>query len=192
MPLPNIQSLGPQKHFATAGGICAILLWSLTIAFTRSISEQLGPVAGATGVYTVSAILGIFSIILSSEKRQRINQLPQAYLIGCGLLFVGYMLFLFLAIGLADTHNQVLEVGLINYLWPAFTLLFSLLILGNRANWLLIPGTFLALFGIFLVLTSGTSVTWNSFASNLARNPAAYLLGLGAAVSWGLYSPVGR
>jgi drug/metabolite transporter (DMT)-like permease len=190
--LPNVQNRIRQQHLATAGGICAILLWSLTIAFTRSISEQLGPVSGATCVYTVGAIFGIVSILRSSEQRQRIAQLSHAYLLGCGSLFVCYMLLLFLAVGVADNRNRVLEVGLINYLWPALTLVLSVPILGNRARWLLFPGTVLALSGVFLVLTSGTSVDWHSFADNLAKNPAAYLLGLAAALSWALYSTLTR
>lgn len=190
--MPNVQNRIRQQHLATAGGICAILLWSLTIAFTRSISEQLGPISGATCVYTVGAIFGIVSILRSSEQRQRIAQLSHAYLLGCGSLFVCYMLLLFLAVGVADNRNRVLEVGLINYLWPALTLVLSVPILGNRARWLLFPGTVLALSGVFLVLTSGTSVDWHSFADNLAKNPAAYLLGLAAALSWALYSTLTR
>ena len=190
--MPSVHNRIHQQHLATAGGICAILLWSLTIAFTRSISEQLGPINGATCVYTVAAIFGIASILRTSELRQRITHLSHAYMLGCGFLFVCYMLLLFLAVGLADNHNQVLEVGLINYLWPALMLVLSVPILGNRANWLLFPGTALALFGVFIVLTSGASVDWHSFTNNLARNPAAYLLGLAAALSWALYSALTR
>ena len=184
----NVQDRIRRQHLATAGGICAILLWSLTIAFTRSISEQLSPLSGAACVYTVGAILGIASMLRSSEQRQRISRLPHAYLLGCGFLFVSYMLLLVLAVGLAENRNQVLEVGLINYLWPALTLLLSVPILGHRAKWLLFPGTVLALSGVFLVLTSGRSVDWHSFANNLERNPAPYLLELAAALSWALYS----
>ena len=186
--MPNMYNRSRQQHLATAGGICAILLWSLTIAFTRSISEKLGPISGATCVYAVGAIFGIISILRSREQRQRIAQLSHAYLLGCGFLFVCYMLLLFLAVGVADNREQVLEVGLINYLWPALMLVLSVPILGNRAKWLLFPGTILALSGVFLVLTSGASVDWHSFANNLASNPGAYLLGLTAAITWALYS----
>jgi drug/metabolite transporter (DMT)-like permease len=50
----------------------------------------------------------------------------------------------------------------------------------------------LALFGVVLVLTQGAAVSWNSFATNILRNPLAYGLGLVAAVSWGLYSNLAR
>jgi drug/metabolite transporter (DMT)-like permease len=70
--------------------------------------------------------------------------------------------------------------------------LFSAVLLGRRPNWLLLPGTLLAVSGVFLVLTQGTRVSWQSFHHNLASNPVAYSLGLAAAVSWALYSTLTR
>jgi drug/metabolite transporter (DMT)-like permease len=183
-------ALGP--HLATAGGFAAVLLWSLTVAFARSLSEQLGAVTAGVAVYSVSGVIALAFLLRSRERRGRIRQLPNKYLIGCGTLFVGYMLLLFLAVGLAQHRPQVLEVALLNYLWPALTLLFSLVLLGRKARLILLPGTFLALLGVFLVLTHGTGVSWQSFLQNLSINPVAYLLGLGAAVSWALYSALTR
>ncbi len=57
---------------------------------------------------------------------------------------------------------------------------------------LLVPGTVLALSGVFLVMTQGTHVSWQSFASLVQSNPAAYSMALGAAVSWALYSNLAR
>ena len=56
----------------------------------------------------------------------------------------------------------------------------------------LLPATLLALLGVFLVLTPGASVSWRSFLANLSSNPAAYALGLVAAVTWALYSNLTR
>ena len=81
---------------------------------------------------------------------------------GCGSLFVLYMLALYLALGLAAGRRQVLEIGLMNYLWPAFTLLLAPVVLKKKAGLILIPGTLLALAGVFLVLTSGHSVSFTS------------------------------
>lgn len=119
-------------------------------------------------------------------------RLPARYLIGCGSLFVGYMLMLFLAVGWADSHQQVLEAGLLNYLWPTLTLVLSLALLGKKAGWGLLPGTLLALGGLFLVLTHTTAVSWNSLVRNLASNPPVYSLAIAAAVSWAAYSNLTR
>jgi drug/metabolite transporter (DMT)-like permease len=93
---------------------------------------------------------------------------------------------------MAKDREQVLEVGLINYLWPASTILLSLPLLNKRANLWLIPGTALALVGVFLVMTQGARVSWPSFAGQVQANPAAYALALCAAVTWALYSNLAR
>lgn len=98
------------------------------------------------------------------------------------------MCLLFLAVGLARDRQQVLEVGMLNYLWPALTILLSLPLLGKRAGWLLIPGTVLALSGVVMVLAGDSGLSFGSFAGNLAANPAAYGLGAAAGVSWAFYS----
>jgi len=170
----------------------AIILWSTTVALARSTSEQLGPLTAAAAVYSVSGSIALLRLASSNQRRQQIHQIPLKYLIGCGIPFLSYMIALFLAIGLAMNHQQVLEVGLLNYLWPTLTILLSLLILKRRANLWLIPGTLLALAGIFLVLTQGTYVSWQSILGNLSANPAAYSLGLVAAVSWAVYSNLTR
>jgi len=172
----------------TISGFVAIALWSTTVALARSISEQLGPMTAAAGVYSVSGSIALIRLLCSREKRQQISQVPRKYLIGCGIPFLSYMIALFLAIGLATSHQQVLEVGLLNYLWPTLTILLSLVILKGKANLWLIPGTLLALAGIFLVLTQGAHVSLRSILRNLSANPVAYALGLVAAVSWAGYS----
>ena len=181
-----------RSHFATAGGLAAILLWSTTVAVARSLSEQVGPVAGAAGVYSVSGVIALASLFRNGDRRRQILRLPTRYLVGCGSLFVGYMLLLYLAIGLAESSQGVLQVGLLNYLWPTLTLLFSLVLLGNRGNWVLVPGTLLTLAGVFLVLTQGAHDSFRLLSGNLWSNSAAYTLALAAAVSWAMYSNLTR
>jgi len=177
---------------ATISGFAAILLWSLTVAVARSLSEKLGPVTAAASVYSVSACLSGLVLIWSGQRRRQVSKLPPSYLIGCGLLFIAYMLLIFLAVGLAHTRQQVLEVGLLNYLWPSLTILLTVMLLGKTPRLLLLPGTILALAGMFLVLTQGNHISWHSFSSNLAGNPIAYSFGFTAAISWALYSVLTR
>jgi drug/metabolite transporter (DMT)-like permease len=184
----RVEKTGRMRTFATAGGFGAILLWSTTIAVARSLSEQLGPVTAAAAVYSVAGTLSLARLAGSGTKRRQIRHLPSNYLIGCGALFVAYMLFLYLSIGLAADRQQVLEIGLLNYLWPALTLLLSVAILRKTATLLLFPGTVLAILGVILVLTQGADVSWRSFVHHVETNPAAYSLGLAAAAAWALYS----
>ena len=176
----------------TVGGFVAIVLWSTTVAFARSLSEKLGPMTAAAAVYCVSGTIAMIRLLLACGNGQRIRELPLRYVAGCGVLFVSYMLLFFLAVGLAEGRQQVLEVGLLNYLWPPLTILLSVVFLKKRASLLLFPATLLALSGVAFVLMQGIHAPWQSFCRNLARNPIAYSLGLGAAVSWALYSVLAR
>jgi drug/metabolite transporter (DMT)-like permease len=173
-------------------GLLAILLWSSTVALGRRISEQLGPLTAGAAVYLTATVF-LAALNWARERSfRKLGQLPRRYVLGCGALFVIYTLALFLALGRAADRSQTMEVGLLNYLWPALTILFSLWLLGNHASLGLIPGTLLALSGVVLVLTQGSAFSWHSFVANILRNPVAYGLGVVAAVSWGLYSNLAR
>jgi drug/metabolite transporter (DMT)-like permease len=95
-------------------------------------------------------------------------------------------------VGLAKDREQLLEIALVNYLWPALTAVFSLPLLQKRASLWLGPGTVLALTGVFLVMVQDTHVSWMSWREHLQSNPEAYALALAAAVSWALYSNLAR
>jgi drug/metabolite transporter (DMT)-like permease len=176
----------------TAGGFVAIVLWSTTVALARSLSEQLGPLTAAASVYSIGGAIGLIHLLRVGGGGRRMRELSARYVAGCGTLFASYTLLLFLAVGLAEGRRQVLEVGLLNYLWPSLTILLSVVVLKKRAGLLLFPATLLALSGVVLVLTPGAHVSWQSFLRNVARNPVAYSLGLGAAVSWASYSVLAR
>jgi drug/metabolite transporter (DMT)-like permease len=186
----NPQKFGLNRN--TLLGLSAILLWSSTVALARSISESLGPLTAGSAVYLTSGLFLTGYAFLKERSFKSLRTLPRKYVYGCGALFLLYTTSLFLALGLAANRSQTLEVGLLNYLWPAFTILFSLPILGNKASAWLIPGTLLALFGVFLVLTHETTVSWSSLSTNLLTNPIAYGFGFVAAISWGLYSNLAR
>jgi drug/metabolite transporter (DMT)-like permease len=173
-------------------GLLAVLLWSSTVALARSISEQVGPLTAGASVYVTGGLVLAVSLSFEKGSFSKLCNLPHTYLFGCGALFLAYTAALFLALGLATGREQAIEVGLVNYLWPALTILLSLVILSKQAHFGLIPGTLLALVGVVLVLTQGSSVSWQSLSANLAGNPVAYALGLVAAISWALYSNLTR
>ena len=102
------------------------------------------------------------------------------------------MLVLYLAVGMAKSRQQVLEVGLMNYLWPVLTIVFSLFLLNKKAGPLFFPGALIAIVGITFVIGQEISVSWTSFAGNFAGNPLAYSFGMLAAIFWALYSNLTR
>ncbi|HPO11946.1 MAG TPA: aromatic amino acid DMT transporter YddG [Candidatus Hydrogenedentes bacterium] len=168
----------------TAAGILAILFWGTNIAFSRSVMEQLGTfTAGALSML----IAGVASMVYLASQRgafRKTIQLPKRYLFICGGIFVAEMMVIVAAIGFASDHQQLIEVTIINYLWPSLTLAFAMPILGRRGSMpLLALGVILAFGGIVLALSGGT-VSFRSFWTH----PAPHLLALAAAILWALYS----
>jgi drug/metabolite transporter (DMT)-like permease len=182
-----------SKNLPTVLGILAVLFWSTTIAVARDIIESLGPLTASGALYLAGGALSCLPLLIRPQRIQRILRLPRAYLFGCGGLLVSYILCFFLSLGLAADRAQVVEVGLINYLWPALTLLLAGPILGDRARIGLVPGVLIAFAGIGLVAVAQNEVlSWAGFLTGLTSNAAPYLLALAGAVAWALYSNLSR
>ena len=187
MPANNLHS--PTRR-STLLGVVAILFWSTTIAFSRSLTEQLGTLTAGALIYLLAGVIGLAVGAFQGHGLRTYRAMPKLYLLGCGGLFAAYIVLLYISVGTAATRTQVLAVGLINYLWPGLSLVFSIPILGGRAKPLLPVGIVLALAGVWLA-TTGTEVTM----ADLFREPGValpYGLALGAAVCWALYSNLSR
>jgi drug/metabolite transporter (DMT)-like permease len=182
----------PEQAVHTGAGFIAILFWSTSIAFGRSLSEQLGPLTAITFINLAGGALG-FTWQAVKRKTQSIQpRLSLPYLLGCGGLYVLYQACLYSALGMAQTRGQVLEVGLLNYLWPMLTLLFSVWLFKMRFRFWLIPSAFIATVGVLLATSQNQVLSWVSFTSNIQQHAAPYVLGFAAAVSWALYSTLSR
>lgn len=173
-------------------GLLAILLWGSLFAIARSIIEQIGMLWSMAAANLIAGALGLGIAAAKPGGIGAVGRLPRAYLGGCGLLFVVYNAALFVAIQLATDHAQVVEVGLINYLWPALTVALAVPILGQRARLTLLPGLAIALAGIYIGMTTGKDVSLATIRTNMLANPLPYLLALVAAASWALYSNLAR
>lgn len=182
----------PERVLNTGAGFGAILFWSASIALGRSLSEQLGPLTAIALINLAGGIWGSGLQIAGRKNKGSIANFPLHYLLGCGSLYVLYQASLYIALGLARTHSQVLEVGLLNYLWPMLTLLFSVWFFRMKFRLWLIPGAVMAMMGVLLATTQNQTLSWLSFVGNFRQNAAPYVLGLVAAVSWALYSTLSR
>jgi drug/metabolite transporter (DMT)-like permease len=176
----------------TCSGLIAILLWSTTFALARSLAESLGPLTSAAAVYAVAGLFLLPGIYHQWRTGISNRRLTRAYVVGCGSLFVTYSALLYLAVGSCLNRQQILEVALVNYLWPALTVLLSVVILRIPASLWLWPGLLVAITGLFLVLTQGKSFSLEVFRENLLTSPMTYALAAGAALSWAAYSVLTR
>jgi drug/metabolite transporter (DMT)-like permease len=176
----------------TAFGLLAILIWSTNIAVARSLSEKLGAITAGACMMTIGGVLGCVWELAVRRRMRSMLRLPRAYLLSCGTTFVGYMACLYLAIGMAQSRQQTLEVAMLNYLWPALTLVFSLPILGVRVRWWFGGGIALALAGGTVAPLQPGEWTAAVLLGSLRGNPWPYALAVVAAVLWALYSNFSR
>ncbi|MBN9059184.1 MAG: aromatic amino acid DMT transporter YddG [Rhizobiales bacterium] len=163
-------------------GISAVLMWSATIGLYRNISETFGAVGGSALIFTFS---GIVATLYGGRAAFRGHS--RLHLLFGGAMFVTYEIALALAVGLAQDRTQTVEVGMINYLWPCFTIALAVMVGQARADLLLVPGVMLSLAGVLLA-SSGSGFSLHSMLDNVAGNPLPYFLALVAAITWPLYT----
>jgi drug/metabolite transporter (DMT)-like permease len=156
------------------------------------VTEDLG-VLPATSLVLLFAglILGAITVVREGGISW-VRRLAPKHLAICGPLFVGYILLLYVAVGVAATRVEALVAGLANYLWPTMILLFSVLVLRRRVrSAILVPGVLVSLSGI-LVAASVSAGGWLPLVEGITDLSPSLGIGLIAAVLWGLYSVLAR
>ncbi|AFH92165.1 aromatic amino acid DMT transporter YddG [Providencia stuartii] len=173
------------QHAATFYGVVSILLWSTIVGLVRSASENFGAVGGAALIYSLgTAILVVFMGF------PKIRAYPKRYLIWGTLFFVSYEMCFVLALGLAKDRQQAIELGMVNYLWPSFTIALAVLFNRQRFTLLLGIGLLLAFAGLIWVISGDQPISVAAIADNISSNPLSYLLAFIGAVLWAFYSNV--
>lgn len=181
----------PREHVAaTVLGILAILIWGSIVAAVRSVGDQMGVIASAAVANLAAGIIGS-TLVIARGGLPRWRSASRRYLFGCGGLFVLYQVALYAALGLSRSHTQAVYVMLVNYLWPALTLVLAVPILGKRARLTLWPGLLMALGGVFLAMSHGSASLASPRASAM-QDARPYLAALVGAVTWALYSNLSR
>lgn len=166
-------------------GLMAVVLWGTVVGLIRSVSERFGPIGGAALIYTVGSA---FLVLLLGVPRVR--SFPRAYLLSGSLLFVAYEICLSLSLGFAANRGQAIELGIVNYLWPCFTVILAILINGQRASAWVVPGIALSLCGIVWVVGGDGGVSWERLVANVSSNPLSYGLAFSGAIIWAVYCNV--
>ncbi|WP_171497426.1 aromatic amino acid DMT transporter YddG [Acinetobacter bereziniae] len=174
-----------NRRNATFIGLIAVLLWSAIVGLIRSVSESLGATGGAAMIYSVASVFLFLSIGFP-----KLREFPRAYLMWGSLLFVTYELCLALSIGYANTSQQAIEVGMVNYLWPALTMVCAILFNHQKSNLLVIPGFIIAILGICWVLGGEQGLDLVSIGRNIQDNPLSYGLAFIGALIWAAYCTV--
>lgn len=168
---------------ATGVGALAILIWS-TLAILSTRLGGLPPFQLVTMTFAIAAIFGFsVSFALKRPVLPALRQPWPVWLLGVGGLF-GYHAAYFAALQLAK--GAVVEVSLINYLWPLLIVVFSAFLPGERLKRGHVLGTALGLVGTALI------VTGKGVPSLAAESLPAYAMAGIAAVIWAGYSVLSR
>ncbi|WP_082078979.1 aromatic amino acid DMT transporter YddG [Pseudoalteromonas rubra] len=171
-----------KSYQYTLAGVAAIFLWSAVMGLVRAVTEMLGPVGGAASIYTVASV---FLVLVMGIPRIR-DYSPRYILIG-GSLFVAYEICLALALAMANSRQQALEMLVINYLWPALTVLMAVVISGKKSSIWVYPGILLAFLGVAWSIAGDEGITPEQLLANIASNPTTYAMALSGAFLWAVY-----
>jgi drug/metabolite transporter (DMT)-like permease len=175
----------PGRNAATILGLLAVLLWGTVVGLIRGVSEAFGPIGGAALIYTSGSL---FLVLLLGFPKLR--SFPRSYLVVGSILFVAYEICLSLSLGFAADREQAIELGIVNYLWPCFTVILAMVINGQRASVLVVPGILLSVVGIVWVVSGPGGLSWERTAANVSSNPLSYGLAFSGAIIWAVYCNV--
>lgn len=148
----------------------------------RAVTEMLGPVGGAASIYTVAAL---FLVAVMGVPKWR--QYSLRYVLLGGGLFVAYEMCLALALAMANDRQQAIEMLVINYLWPALTVLLAVLVSGKKTNVLVYPSVALAFVGVAWSISGDQGLSLTQISANIATNPATYAMAFVGAFLWAIY-----
>ncbi|WP_050934096.1 aromatic amino acid DMT transporter YddG, partial [Vibrio harveyi] len=166
----------------TLYGCIAILSWSCLLGIARLVTESLGPVGGSAMLYSLSSIFLL--IVVGIPK---LSYFSPKYLVLGGAMFVCYEIFLALALGYSNSRSQAIEVSIVNYLWPALTVLFAVLGSNKKPNWLLYPAVMLAFIGVAWTVSGDSGLSPTQLMANISSNPIVYFMAFAGAVIWAVY-----
>ena len=168
------------RNRAMAAGLGAIALWG-ALATLSVVAGPVPPFQMVAMTFTLGAAIGILRARLRGLGWRELMGWPaRVWLLGVGGLF-GYHALYFAALQLAPPA----EANLVNYLWPLLIVLLSAPLAGERLGWPHLLGALLGFAGVAL-LAINRGVSFDSVYA------VGYLLALGCAFAWSLYSVLSR
>lgn len=169
-----------MKHSWLFYTLVTILIWATTAAVSKLTFESM-PFASFLFWMTLFCVFGLFVILLFQRKlyllkSYTLKEHVWLFLLGALSMFL-YNLFYFLSI----ESGSAAQANILNYTWPLWIVIFSVIILKEKAGLRTFLGILLSFAGIVIVVTR---FDFASFAS-ASFKPILFAL-LGAAF-WGLF-----
>ncbi|MCO5070062.1 MAG: EamA family transporter [Rhizobiaceae bacterium] len=165
---------------ATIIGFSAVAMWALLALFTDA-SGEIPPFLLSAITFAIGTLVGLVARLFMQAPARREAIPLQVWVIGIAGLF-GYHFFYFTAL----RNAPAVEASLIAYLWPLLIVLGSALMPGERLQWHHVAGALLGLAGMFLIVTNGGKLAFDS------RYLFGYAMAGVCAVIWSAYSLLSR
>lgn len=175
----------PETIKGTLIGLIAVVLWSAIIALIKEVTHSYGAVGGSALIYTIAVLF-----LVCSVGWVPIRKFPRRYLLAGGLLMVCYEICLALSVGYSQNARQAIEIGMVNYLWPTFTMIATIVFHTKKANFLIAPGIICSMVGIFWVLGGDDGIDMAQMMIHIRDNPLSYVLAFTGAILWSAYCVV--
>lgn len=169
-----------QRRKAMAAGLAAIGLWG-SLAALSVLAGAIPPFQMVAMTFALGTAIGVVRAAARGVSITSLLHWPlQVWLLGVAGLF-GYHALYFASLQLAPPA----EANLVNYLWPLLIVLLSAPLAGERLGWPHLAGAALGFTGVAL-LAFGRGVHFEG------SHVLGYLLALGCALTWSLYSVLSR
>jgi len=181
-------NLNSRKY--TIYGFITILIWGTSAVFTRTLSTSLGAYTAAALVNFIGGIVVLLQQSITGHGMKDRKKVPRIYWILCGLLFILYTATSYVSMSMVEGEEAIVTLVLIRFLWPLFTLIFTVPILKEKASPWLIGGVTLSFIGIVVAKLGNDIFDLPNFAKNILSGDSmpVYLLGFVVAISWALYT----
>mgnify|MGYP000184837519 CR=1 FL=1 len=172
-----------SKFYYTLLGFLTIIIWGTSAIFTRNLSTGLGAYTSAALVNLIGGIVVLVTQLIKKEGLTGIREVPRS-------LFVIYTASSYVSMSMVQSDESVIVLVLIRFLWPLFTLIFTIPNLHARASLWLICSVALSFVGIVVAKLGADIFHLSSFADNILSGGdlAGYAMGFVVAISWGVYT----
>lgn len=179
---------GSRKY--TLLGFVTIIIWGTSAIFTRNLSTNVGAYTSAALVNLIGGIVILLKQYIKKEGFEESKEVPFRYWPVCGLLFVIYTASSYLSMSMVESDEAVVTLVLIRFLWPLFTLIFTIPILKARASFWLIGSVAVSMVGIIVAKLGDSVFDLPNFVHNMFSGDdlPGYIMGFVTAISWGLYT----
>jgi drug/metabolite transporter (DMT)-like permease len=189
----NIIFSASKSKAATLAGILAVIIWSSNVAVSKTVMNELGAFNAAFYIYFFSGIINFFLLLVALGRikfLKHLKALPLRYYLQTGIFFALNNVFIYTAIGLTKTNEELLIVTLLNYLWPILIFVFRVPIYHVKIiPTFFFPAIITAFSGILIALLQGYSAQeLIEISRALNDNFLAFIFAFMGAVSWALYS----